>query len=73
MDVTTVQQAFENTDASLRFVLDDQLRLVGAGAYSDAVSGLQKLADNPKVSVEQKKALEDLIQKLRALGPGKSA
>lgn len=73
VDVAAVQQAFQNSEPSLRFVLDDQLRLVGAAAYADAVPGLQRLADNPKVSVEQKKALEDLIQKLNALGSGKSA
>jgi hypothetical protein len=72
VEVAAAEQAFRASDASLRFVLDDQLRLIGAGAYADAVRGLRKLADNPKVSPDQKKALEDLIQKLQALGPAKS-
>ena len=70
VDISAVQRAFQTSDASLRFALDDQLRLVGAAAYSDALPGLQKLAENSKTTPEQRKALQDLMQNLRALGSG---
>jgi hypothetical protein len=67
VDVAAVQQAFKGADASLKFSLDDHLRMIGAGAYGDAAQGLRKLAANPLTSPEQKKALEDLLQALSQL------
>jgi hypothetical protein len=67
IDVSAVQQAFKTTEAGDRFSLDDNLRMIGAGAYGDATQGLQKMAANPKTTPEQKKALEDLLQTLSQL------
>ncbi len=69
-----VEKAFAEADPALRFPVDDALRLVKAGAGSDAVATLRKLAANPTLTAPQKQALDELIQNLtvapRSEAPG---
>jgi len=67
VDVAAVQKAFESASPSFRFALDDAFRIINAGAYTDAIPALQKLAENPKATPEQKQALTELVQKLKTL------
>ena len=64
-EVAKVRKAFENADASLRLPVEDALKVVQSGASADALSALTRLAGNPKLSAEQKQALEELVQKLK--------
>jgi hypothetical protein len=71
-EVAKVEKAFASADASLRFPVDDTLRIVKAGAYADALPSLRKLAGNARLTPEQKQALQELIQKLETT-PGQVA
>ena len=63
-EAAKVEKAFASADPSLRFPVDDALRIVKAGAYADALPALRKLAGNARLTPEQKQALQELIQKL---------
>src|SRR5437867_2244890 len=56
-EVAQVRAAFASADNSLRFVADDIVRLANAGAYGEALPILNRLAENPKLSADQKQAL----------------
>jgi hypothetical protein len=69
VDASKVRRAFESADPSLKFPLEDELKIVSAGRYADALPGLRRLADNPKLSADQKQSLQELIQNLQSAAP----
>jgi hypothetical protein len=79
-EAIAVRRAFESSAASHRNPINEVLALIKAGAlnrsaYSEALPQLETLVSNPTFSADQKKALTDLIQKLRSelAAPGAKA
>lgn len=70
-EAIAVRVAFEDASPSYKHPVGEALNLVKAGSqnpqvYSEAIPQLQRLANNPTISAEQKQALQTLIQKLKA-------
>lgn len=76
-EMVAVQQAFASAAPAFRNPVSQTLELVRAGkinpdAYREALPQLQKLAANPLVEAEQKKVLENLIERIKTeLSPQK--
>jgi hypothetical protein len=72
-EAVAVRQAFESSEPSYRYPVEDVLRLVKAGqsnpvAMSEALPMLGKLITNPTITPAQKQALEDLMQNIKSGG-----
>jgi hypothetical protein len=70
-EVVDVRKAFQSADPSLRNPVLQSLKIVEAGsvnpsAYAEAIPQLQTLEANPYVSVDQKKAMNALINRLKS-------
>jgi len=69
-EAVAVRVAFEDASPSYKHPVGEVLNLVKVGsqnpqAYAEAIPQLQRLANNPNISAEQKQALQTLMQKLR--------
>lgn len=68
-EALAVRKAFESASPSKKGPVEEALSLIKSGsrnpaAYRESIPMLQKLAANPTLSPDQRKALETLIEKL---------
>jgi len=65
VDMTVLFQKFASADPALRLYVQDTAALVRAHAYPDAIEQLQKLMKNPKLTADQRRAIEEMITKIQ--------
>lgn len=65
-----VRAAFAKASPGLQVIIDEALGSVRAGDYAGAVRQFEAISQRKDLTQEQRKALEELIAKLRAAGPG---
>lgn len=65
-EIVEARKAFDAAHVSLRFALDEVLRVVSTPRPADALAPLQKLAANPALNERQKQALNALMQKIKS-------
>ena len=66
VDTTKAESAFASADSSLKTPLDGALAAVKSGDYSGAVTTLQKLSSETKLTPEQQQAVKDLLAQVQA-------
>lgn len=75
-EAIAVQQAFEDASPSKKYPVMEMMGLIRTGAtnrmaYAEVLPQLQKLAENPTLTPEQKQSLDALLAKIRSdLGGG---
>lgn len=66
VDTAKVESAFSGADSSLKTSLDSAITSVKAGDYSGAVTTLQKLAADAKLTPAQQQAVKDFLAQVQA-------
>jgi hypothetical protein len=66
VDTSKVESTFAGADAGAKADLDKVVSAVKAGDYSGAMTSLQGLAKNAKLTPDQQTALNDLLTQLQA-------
>jgi hypothetical protein len=65
VDTSAAEKEFQSAPPEVKSEVDKTLAFIKSGDYSSALSGLQTLAKDVKLTPEQKKVLEDLIAKVQ--------
>ena len=66
IDTAAVESAFQSAEATLKASAEKAVAAVKSADYSAAVAELKKLADDVKLTPEQKQAIKDLLDKVQA-------
>lgn len=65
VDATPVQKSFASAEPSVKATAEKAVEHVKAGNYQSALTELQQLAGNAKLTDEQKKAVSDVLAKVQ--------
>ena len=69
VDTTPIEKSFSSADPATKSTADTVVSEIKSANYSGAVTDLQKLASNAKLTPEQQQAIKDVVAQLRtALG-----
>lgn len=66
LDTAKVQSAFQTAEADDKAEVDKAISSIKSGDYTGALASLQKASANLKLTEEQKSALADLINQVKA-------
>ncbi|TAL07089.1 MAG: hypothetical protein EPO07_00850 [Verrucomicrobia bacterium] len=64
-ELAAMLKAFDKADVQLKAGLEETARMVRSGMTADALGSLKLLVANPKLTAEQKQAVERLINRLK--------
>jgi len=65
VDPSPMEKSFATAEASLKSAADTAVTAIKKADYSGALSELQKLAGNAKLTDDQKKAVSDIIDQVK--------
>ena len=65
VDTSKLESNFQSADPSARGTADKAVGAIKAGNYSEAMTSLQKLSSQAKLTPEQKKAIQDVIAQVQ--------
>jgi len=71
-NLTGVRNAFAKASPGLQVIIDEAMGSVRAGDYASAVRQFEAISQRKDLTQEQRKALEELIGKLRTAAPAGS-
>lgn len=66
VDTSKIESAFTSADSAIKTTLDSAVTAVKSGDYSGAVTTLQKLASEAKLTPEQQQAVKDFMAQVQA-------
>ena len=66
LDTAAIEKAFSSADSGLKASAEKAIASVKAGDFAGALSELQKLASDVKITPEQKTAVSDFIAQVKA-------
>ncbi|MCX7722833.1 MAG: hypothetical protein N2379_07225, partial [Verrucomicrobiae bacterium] len=69
-NLTGLRAAFANASPGLQVIVDEAIGSVRARDYASALRQFEGIAQRKDLTKEQKKAVEELIAKLRGAGAG---
>ena len=69
VDLTQFLKSFETANAGLKLYADETVAVIRARAFRDAMEQLQKLAQNPNLTPEQRQAVQGVVTQLQSM-PG---
>lgn len=75
VDGSAVRKAFDSAEPDIKYAVENSVSIAESGGFGDVLSQLQKIAANPRLTPEQKRALDEFIQQIKthwSEGQGKS-